>query len=1157
MRNQFFGRGGQFIGSRASGPALALTTAPTQSRSAGTVTVTLGATTPAATTVVNTVILDGVRSPLVGLTFAITAGQTGILEQVFSRAGYADLTVTAPPLFYPLATDMVTGDWATNEAVADTDSRKTVATATKDPRSAGYVWHVVRGSLATVSAATPPTAFIGTGSLMGGSAGAWSWQSAGLTAVGTDSYVRIVEVETAVGVSSARWASGIKSFKASNLPAAPSFAVAAGAGAGELTVNIFAIPAMLAPGDLVRVTTGYEWRANGMAAYLPLSGGAATGIRTLTGMGAAARMIEVRAINANAAGASVVSPAVNPGAGAVDPTISASAARLGQTLTIIKPGAFAAQPHYLVGRLPGRTVWEVLDLADVGLSPPIPSNALGLQLAVAVANLDAGGVYVGTTYTNLIGPIRQAVDPVGTVVSTPAQLQAALATSATTIILSGGDWNFSAVDFTGVDKTAAPLTITTLQSDPARAYNTAIDLKNAKYVTFLGVQCYQAAAYAATAGYMFNFATSDNCQAIACHQYGDYVPPAIYNDVSQVDIGTGRPIVGATYWGRGMDFMPETFDGGTATNLTIRDTLMCDVWRAATLPGHSNFVFENNTIHGVYYDGVGVAKRGSVTGIGGIIRNNRGYGVYCVYEEMDWNGSVGDAPHFDWAQFFYVGGANAGSGGMWNHILEGNAFFVGNTRNLAVGGGTDWLLNNASIYDSEFRANIGTMYGSHALTVSSGADTSFFRNSMLTQRMNGISGGISLANVIGTTPYPYEGEATVDSNMMGGVVSFKTSSPNARMNKINTQESIGGTATTYIRGPANPGSLIEGVLALRPQAGYETRTAVTTAGYLSIPPRAPLVSSISLTPTAGGFTGTVTPGASVPAVDMCGLRYRKTTDLGWTYVEQSGAAFAVSALDGLTGYHVSVRARSATGGWGRWRQAYYTVTTLAIAPVTAPTLTFIGAGGFSPATSAAANRAQYDTVFAAAPAAVEHVVLTAMIQKASGGGSSIISFDATTPNTWRDASNVTVAPTPTIELDAITTSGAAKSIAITRGTPASTVRKAGTWWTASGGVLLSTAAFAYRIDTAVNFAAAVKGWSASDTITLTGVQPGSRVLVVAGSEVLSAFTWAGATADQVVTNAGGTPTRMESAVISMPTGGSITITAAGATVIGAIAIPPA
>lgn len=342
-----FNRFGLGFGRRSGSglPGFATTSAPVMSRSGATVNYTAGVYSPVPTGVLTTFYIDDVAQAPGSVTFpyTLTAGSRMYATELPSSVGYVGSLVTSNFVLNPSAIDIPNAEWNATEAALDADTRKTLVTVARDNR-AGFKIHVLRGEgsggLAYLSTANPDQTYLGAGSeMISAGASLLTWQSTGQATRGATGRARLVEVETAVGVTSARWCSEIDSFPVSNVPNAPTgVVISTGAGAGLIYVDV-ANAGTVPASDVARPITAMYATIDGGAPFALTPSGGDAGRRIITALGAVPVSVQVYWANANGAGAATAAVSVTPGVEVtlIPTTLQPSVTYNGATYTFSRP----------------------------------------------------------------------------------------------------------------------------------------------------------------------------------------------------------------------------------------------------------------------------------------------------------------------------------------------------------------------------------------------------------------------------------------------------------------------------------------------------------------------------------------------------------------------------------------------------------------------------------------------------------------------------------------------------------------------------------------------------------------------------------------------------------------------------------------------------
>lgn len=291
-----------------------------------------------------TFVLDGADQAPGAITFPYTlaAGHTLAAKGNATKAGYMPASPNSNQVLNPAAIDIPAANLTVTEAPLDADTREPLVTVTQDPQ-AGFEYHVHRGyganGITYLSRPAPDPLFVSAASAMvSAGAGVWTWQG-GAAPLGVDVHGRVFEIETALGPSSARWCSQYETFRASNIPNAPTgVVISTGAGAGLIYVDVDEV-GTVPVSDVARPITGMYATINGGVpfALTPSSGG--VGRRIITALGTEPVSVQVHWQNVNGAGAATAAVSVTPGIATADiPTTNLSAVTYdGETFTFSAP----------------------------------------------------------------------------------------------------------------------------------------------------------------------------------------------------------------------------------------------------------------------------------------------------------------------------------------------------------------------------------------------------------------------------------------------------------------------------------------------------------------------------------------------------------------------------------------------------------------------------------------------------------------------------------------------------------------------------------------------------------------------------------------------------------------------------------------------------
>lgn len=569
------------------------------------------------------------------------------------------------------------------------------------------------------------------------------------------------------------------------------------------------------------------------------------------------------------------------GAASVDPTPiltrtgEPSAARVGDVYAVSSP---AGLPCYVQVCLPGTEGYD-RPFVEVDAYNPVPLFTLGYQhqgmkVRIVAKGLDSNGLPNGVDYySNEIGPVLHAVDPVGVTVSNQAQLWAEMDAGTPLIVLAAGTtW-----DVGSLNRAYSNGRITTPQGNPARFVDSVTSITATwSNVILDGLVIYGSAGWSPGKGVMLTLGSNVSDVTLrAVRQYGDNVAPAVYQAVP-AEIGPGLG-----YWGTGMDFMPYGISTRLATRVTIEGHHARNVFWPFILGPRTRA--RHIRAHGWYFDVIQWNGGAGSTDY----RDVRDFYVsdcYGVYNELS-----ASAPHCDPFQFSATGDA-------LNVILDGYMNCIGDTRAYAFGGTVTNHIANSAVRRGRYRRAVATGQGS-INWYQLGADNQL---DYVTKVSFGTAEG-SL-RFTGTTEVVGQGEARISRSILRGNVLFSTFGAKDYYVNDGSAVNVGADIQDYIKGDpaARPATLADLALMARPQPGHADKGALLESGHMRPFEEFPETPAITPTPVSGGFDIVL---SAVAGAEAYGIRYRQTGTTGaWITAFQPSEAFSTTGLGSAQNY---------------------------------------------------------------------------------------------------------------------------------------------------------------------------------------------------------------------------------------------------------------
>lgn len=687
--------------------------------------------------------------------------------------------------------------------------------------------------------------------------------------------------------------------------------------------------------------------------------------------------------------------------------VTLSAARVGGVLNVTEPDADRA--YYVASRRPGSgTPWMVQTMHDWSATGfTVDKRLMGLEFIVRSPNVDPDTKLVtGYADSRVFGPIlHETTLPAhnGTSVrwcGTAAELQAAIDSTACTLAVlnPGSTWAFNQITFTGKNRLASRLTITTPQDNPAKVVDTAANMDNTKGITFEGIVFRGSAAWATSNfnSFINSSSGSEGLYFSACRFVGDEVPENVRQDVTGY---TQTNPTGSAYNPDGFRFLTKTVNILRAIDLRLTDCSMENVWTVGDFS--PNVTIERLSVRGIYFDGVRLSMQSSGEIVpGGNISNIIMTDCLTLADEMQ-NDSGGQAPHFDVIQIF-------GSGQYIEDLsIENIVFCAGDTRSSKpvseLGGyaqGEYPLMRTSTNHrGTVYRNALATARGPSGFEFNAGKDIWADRICSLDFPRSG--GGTSITTLGGNTGAFPRDETMVTRSYAGTEIRNGSGGSWPDTYQVLEGNVIGlsnlETLEATLTKAAKPKDPIELAQYAKPQVDDGTGP-LTTKGYLR--PTNPIPARNTATVAAlspGGFR--LTQAAQTGATEYQ-FRYRLAGTNPWTVVKQASNILSVIHFAPEVSVEVDWRYRKGAE-FSRWNKQAdrKTVTTASSPPATPPTLTLVPEiGGAVVATSTTASTSAGTRNFShyaagAAPTGDEHVALF-LYDQTGGGGRTIGSPEA-------------------------------------------------------------------------------------------------------------------------------------------------------------------
>lgn len=827
----------------------------------------------------------------------------------------------------------------------------------------------------------------------------------------------------------------------------------------------------------------------------------------------------------------------------ISDTVSASLAesRVGQTLAI--SGSDSSYSYYLMGRRynSGGAILPITvkDITSTGYV--IDDICLGLELCVVAYNRNTSEP---VAYSQVFGPILHATDPVGTTVTTPAEFTAARDNaSVTTIILdAGSEWSGSDISLASVDRSANPLTITTPQTNPAVFLDQSLNVTGCSGITIEGVDFYNARGFeSGNSLKILNGSPADGFVLRGVKFRGDRPTDFEINDT------TGYP-AGTEWYGTGMDFLPSPFSFSDTKNLTISGMWVENCFQIADIPSESNV--NDIRFDGIYFDGLRVVTRNGtldddVLSISGVIGQN----AYSMYDEIDWSGGTGNAPHTDLIQIF---SSNKTSGGdIYNASISDVVYTIGRTRAAADSVIGDQVCTSLIMNTEAFGItlkNFATSVRGTINTYTLGSDVSACHMSSLNLGELGGSGGFDTSGV--------DGEVFISDSYISGT-RVGTLGADGYVISENTDYSVISSNNDVVYENTVPRTAIETLHHLRPVTD-DGKGAVTSSGYLRTLSDIPDTPVLSIeTATEGGFDADY---GAVSGADSYRLRWRVSGGTQWTVVDSASPSFSISGVGSETDAEYQARAIT-SDGIPSFFSTLETVTTLALPPIPASSYTLLGSGinaVTDTGTSGNFNTREH-TILASAPDVTKSHVVLFIADQLAGGGKSYGSTKAQ----FIDGALANLTTINDVD-SAISTPGGSTIAAYAGYGYPTTDMRGGVVNFSSGSCQFASAMAMIQLDDAVDesqsvFGSEVAATNGTRSVMLTGCPQGSRVMAMAYTRTGAAvaFTSGVTEIDSQLDSLDSANGEWILGVGESQTGGTVTVTATGCWALIAVAIPVA
>lgn len=495
-----------------------------------------------------------------------------------------------------------------------------------------------------------------------------------------------------------------------------------------------------------------------------------------------------------------------------------------------------------------------------------------------------------------------------------------------TLVLANGDYDLSAVNFTGRTWDNKPLKILGQSLTGVRFVGAGANLNNSSHITFDTFSMFRSKDYIENTGNEAFFLGSGSTHDITwtnCYIQGETFTEAELND-SVTSYASGMP-------------MPSLFDLSASGQRIVVDGLICHTVRTiGTFPQTDGTRIRNITANVLYFDGIRMAAN-----------TNSADGDLWIVEDVTINRFVGkhnentggSAPHNDFTQTYNRGGSSITGGGVgiYRRIVANQSEGRGSLSQFGLVEGTN---HTAIIFD----ACVGVIDSVHGVSIEQGNApmqalaincTFAGRGDSASPQFRDTSaqGFMTAVDCIFTGPFQRNGTNAVPSHHenRGSVFNFDPADFEGGLNP----ETITSVRTNLV---ASVGSSGEG------KGGVRSGGTLVNASNIPLPAIAP-----TLTPVTGGFEATrAVPselsGATVASYDLI----YKDSSHNYTLVEGiSASAHSVTVADG--DYTVWTRPITTDGYPGLWSASgtvtVSSVTNLIGAPVAVERTSIADQGG--------------------------------------------------------------------------------------------------------------------------------------------------------------------------------------------------------------------
>jgi hypothetical protein len=835
------------------------------------------------------------------------------------------------------------------------------------------------------------------------------------------------------------------------------------------------------------------------------------------------------------------SPVLPPVNGPVIRKQTDGAPRLGETVSVENPSGL---PVFVQVQLPANagyeTSWVELDLRQPTPFFELGPQHLGMRVRVIAKGIGADGNPNGQDIvSNEIGPVLPAVDPAGTTVANVSQLASAVSGGASVIILAAGT-TWDGADF---GRTIANATITTPQDNPARIVDSYCEPTAWTNVTLEGVHFYGAAAWATTnRSQMLD--PAGTCTGVVLRGvkfYGDDIPRSVYQAIP-------ADIANSPYRGTGMAFMPNGLSTRRCRGVVIEGMYCRNVDRP--LVASFSTVVRHLRAHGFYNDGIQVNGGQSIASDRLDFRGYYLSDCYAVYDEIDFNAAsgTGNSPHPDPIQFA------ASDVGIIEPVIDEYAVCIGDTRAFSWGGVVPTIITTAKMFRGRYRRILAQGIGT-INWYQSGGDAQLDYVTKI--KFTGPGGGnLRFGGELGD----HENEARISRSIVREPVLTQGFTQSGYYVTDASVVDPVDPIQTFIQGTGNarPATLADLAIMARPRPGSSGMGTLTETGHMRPLGALPSTPAFTLSSSSGGFTATF---AAVTGAEEYQIRYRVAGGTG-AWVRQSATGLAASAanLGSQLAYDVQGWVKTADG-LSNW-SASQTVTTGTVTAINAPSIAWepstLGILSQFTGSTATARTHTHPITFSTPPNGSASRLVLAMIKMRAG-----VTGGSTSPQSFQfvDAGGATQGTITALSGASYTASPGGNwwFMRIGEGVPGATATQARIALSSNSFSASYMRAGLWGVPTVLEQARN----SSSSTLTMSNVPPGVRIIVQAIFIGTAAGTWTVANGaaspppivpvDGQSDTSGNGDCRVEVVTIAATTGGTFTISCAGAAGLSAVA----